>query len=208
MRFGCFSFFYFSLKSQFNAARLSVFNNTWSDVYDFSPASDNFAFLSHQGSKDLHSRFLTLAAAAPDHFSIEELSMSSQAEVVPFTLGKSATLQADTFLLLFPPSLNEAAKVTVSRLASSTDHVFSLALSREVILTQDHLAMLFAGSRENRHPSKWCCGPSIGLQIIGGSFSSFAGHLNEVAGASVNDVFGTDDSAVIKVFFERLPEQV
>lgn len=47
MRFGCFRFFYFSLAQQFEALKLSVFDNKWSEIYDFNPnpSAPNWSFL-------------------------------------------------------------------------------------------------------------------------------------------------------------------
>jgi len=45
MRFGCFRFFYMSLASQFKAVKFSVYDNKWSEVYDFTPTDGNFSFL-------------------------------------------------------------------------------------------------------------------------------------------------------------------
>jgi protein XRP2 len=46
MRFGCFRFFYFNLAHQFKAVKMSVYDNKWSEVYDFTPSAvKNFSFL-------------------------------------------------------------------------------------------------------------------------------------------------------------------
>ena len=45
MRFGCFRFFYFNLAAQFKSVNMSVYDNKWSEVYDFTPKDGNFSFL-------------------------------------------------------------------------------------------------------------------------------------------------------------------
>ena len=45
MRFGCFRFFYFNLAQQFKSVKMSVWDNKWSEVYDFTPGDGNFSFL-------------------------------------------------------------------------------------------------------------------------------------------------------------------
>ncbi|XP_015766212.1 PREDICTED: protein XRP2-like [Acropora digitifera] len=39
MKFGCYQYYYRELASQFEAANLSVFNNNWSSIFDFTPAA-------------------------------------------------------------------------------------------------------------------------------------------------------------------------
>jgi protein XRP2 len=46
--FGCFSFSYLPLASQFVATKLSPWDNRWSEVYDFTPSPNgakNFSFI-------------------------------------------------------------------------------------------------------------------------------------------------------------------
>ncbi|KAJ1494748.1 tubulin binding cofactor C-domain-containing protein [Baffinella frigidus] len=45
MRFGCFRFFYFNLAQQFEATKMSVYDNKWSEIYDFTPKDGNWSFL-------------------------------------------------------------------------------------------------------------------------------------------------------------------
>lgn len=45
MRFGCFRFFYFNLAQQFKSVKMSVYDNKWSEVYDFTPKDGNWSFL-------------------------------------------------------------------------------------------------------------------------------------------------------------------
>ena len=45
MRFGCFRFFYFNLAQQFKSVKMSVYDNKWSEVYDFTPTDGNWSFL-------------------------------------------------------------------------------------------------------------------------------------------------------------------
>lgn len=53
MRFGCFRFFYFNLAQQFKSVNMSVYDNKWSEVYDFTPKEGNFSFLP-LGTKVIH----------------------------------------------------------------------------------------------------------------------------------------------------------
>lgn len=41
MKFGCFQYYYPELALQFKDAGLSIFNNTWSNIHDFTPVSGN-----------------------------------------------------------------------------------------------------------------------------------------------------------------------
>lgn len=41
IQFGCFQFCYPELRSQFDSAGLDVWNNNWSEIYDFTPTQPN-----------------------------------------------------------------------------------------------------------------------------------------------------------------------
>lgn len=50
MQFGCFFYTYVNFKKQFDAANLNVWNNNWSDIYDFTPhknvnGTKNYSYL-------------------------------------------------------------------------------------------------------------------------------------------------------------------
>lgn len=45
LRFGCFDFAYPELKEQFKQAKLNVWNNVWSEVYDFTPSLNSYEYL-------------------------------------------------------------------------------------------------------------------------------------------------------------------
>jgi len=76
LRIGCFDYYYPELKEQFKQAKLNVWNNVWSEVYDFTPGIGSYEYLSPEiTAKDLISE--TNCIALP---------------VVPRTLGKSKDL--------------------------------------------------------------------------------------------------------------------
>jgi hypothetical protein len=62
MRFGCFRFFYFNLAQQFKSVNMSVYDNKWSEVYDFTPTDGNFSFL----PLDTKVRSATISACLQD----------------------------------------------------------------------------------------------------------------------------------------------
>lgn len=80
LRIGCFDYCYTELKEQFGKAKLNIWNNVWSEVYDFTPRAGNYSYLlPHKSAKEL----LNVTHGFDD----------SCTPVVPLTVGKSK----DTF---------------------------------------------------------------------------------------------------------------
>eukprot|EP00744_Colponema_vietnamica_P003254 GILI01005012.1.p1 GENE.GILI01005012.1~~GILI01005012.1.p1 ORF type:complete len:359 (+),score=80.93 GILI01005012.1:183-1259(+) len=101
MHFGCFQYFYFSLKDQFDNTNLSVWNNKWWEVYDFSadPSKSNFYLLHPQvNAADL---LKPLSPLAP-FMSPEEEQVDTQ--VVPLTWGARPLISEECCFVLFMPN--------------------------------------------------------------------------------------------------------
>ena len=85
MRFGCFRFFYFNLAQQFKSVKMSVWDNKWSEVYDFTPGEGNFSFLPlDTKASDL---VKPLSAVGAAFVTKEEDEAHSDTDVVPLTVG-------------------------------------------------------------------------------------------------------------------------
>eukprot|EP00960_Hanusia_phi_P039019 753700-Hanusia_phi.AAC.1 len=111
MRFGCFRFFYSDLARQFCAANISVFDNKWSEIYDFTPKDGNWSFLPLDvKSTDLLKPLSSLASFVSE----EEEKAHSDVEVVPLTAGnrkKDFANLARAFVLIMPSAVEEGARV-------------------------------------------------------------------------------------------------
>lgn len=84
IRFGCFQYHYGQLADQFKAAGLSIFNNNWSNIHDFTPVPGeiNYTLLPEDAKVE---DFLPLPQTA--EFAAVAISLAEPRSVVPKTLG-------------------------------------------------------------------------------------------------------------------------
>lgn len=85
MRFGCFQYYYPELAFHFKDAGLSIFNNNWSNVHDFTPVSgeNNWSLLAETTS-------VTDSVPPPDaesDFKAVRVSAEASRSIVPLTRG-------------------------------------------------------------------------------------------------------------------------
>lgn len=102
LKIGCFSFNYFSLPSQFEAARLSVWDNRWSEVFDFTPEKGNWRLIDESVTG---SSLLRPLHAASSHFSAEETTGSC----VPITLGSREAPAGDSLFVVLASGPDQQA---------------------------------------------------------------------------------------------------
>ncbi|KAK3873480.1 hypothetical protein Pcinc_021510 [Petrolisthes cinctipes] len=133
IRVGCLQASYPQLLGQFGSAGLSVFNNKWADVYDFTPVDGetNWSILTSH---------LTHAFTLPhdEKLSGVGLSVSPQGSVVPYTLGRPALTSGHnaTLVLVLPhPQHHQTAHQFIEALTSRVPDV-EIQLSREVKLDE------------------------------------------------------------------------
>eukprot|EP00762_Andalucia_godoyi_P005306 ANDGO_06835.mRNA.1 Tubulin-folding cofactor C len=217
MKIGCFSFFYFNLRAQFNAAKLSIYNNTWWNVYDFTPSNSvqSCVFLSLEEMKQVATGFRTLASVAPEYFSGDEVDICAQTSVVPYTIGKAGVdhlLDSSTpnvrLLVLFPPKFAADALKLVARCDPQTSHMHR---AREILFSSDQFAQLFAFQGLKRaagNRKMWLEGPSIGVELTVPSVDLVQTVLQEMFGKHAGDVCLDANLETADYFFERLPESV
>ncbi|XP_044174947.1 protein XRP2-like [Acropora millepora] len=86
MKFGCYQYYYRELASQFEAANLSVFNNNWSSIFDFTPAAGETTWillpedarLSEYMSSPDTEKFANVVIAADESMSVVPLTLGSR----------------------------------------------------------------------------------------------------------------------------------
>jgi protein XRP2 len=100
---------YFQLREHFAAAKLSIFNNMYSMVHDFTPKANNFHYLP-RGDTPLVER---LSALSPEHMLPDEEDATAADVVVPYTHGVQAHPHATTVLVVFLPGCVEEATLFV-----------------------------------------------------------------------------------------------
>ena len=99
MRFGCFQYSYPEMPGQFQAAGLSVFNNNWSNVHDFTPVSGetNWGLLPEDGP--VRDR---VPLPEPDsEFGRVRISTDAGQSSVPLTHGGRRKQSEESCLFLF-----------------------------------------------------------------------------------------------------------
>ncbi|TMW58364.1 hypothetical protein Poli38472_009923 [Pythium oligandrum] len=103
MRFACFPLAYFNLQQQFDAAKFSVWNNRWSEIYNFTPEHGAWKAISTQ----THISPLAEAMSTPTLWGLptqtaEEVGLTVEAAklVVPLTGGVSARREDDNLAIV------------------------------------------------------------------------------------------------------------
>lgn len=201
MQFGCFQFNYKGLLDQFKVAKLNVFKNEWSSVYDFTPsASSNWSFLPSS-----HSPPFTVDQLVSEYkIELEEGVQS----VVPLSWG---TNRAKPFqhsrLLLF------SAEDTVNVMAL-LEHILSQAESRVTVIQTQQQQLQQKTAKElmksstdasNSFIQSMTSKEVIGVELNGDSFSSLSEWINafpstvslycsetdEIAAAHISSFFDT-----------------
>lgn len=162
MRFGCFEFFYFSLREQFDKAKLSVYNNLWWQVHDF--------------NKKVGETHWTLLPQeqVPKLLDVAKCSAVQQSEflsgrVVPVTLGSRPRPFSNRALLVFLPDQAAAAVVESFLEHAAGRSEWALCQTRSLILNGERCRALLG-----------CFGDAVAKAAVGQHVCGV-----EVCGASV-----------------------
>lgn len=99
MKFGCFQYYYPELAFHFKDAGLSIFNNNWSNIHDFTPVSGetNWSLLPEDAVVQEH-------VPLPDpesEFKSVRISSEASRSIVPLTKGGRRTESEESCLFVF-----------------------------------------------------------------------------------------------------------
>ncbi|KAM4699526.1 protein XRP2 [Discoglossus pictus] len=98
MKFGCFQYYYPELASQFKEAGLSIFNNTWSNIHDFTPVSGetNWSLLPSDA-------IITDYIPLPDSEELKSVRVSTDVSrsIIPVTWGQRQKKSDESCLVVF-----------------------------------------------------------------------------------------------------------
>lgn len=99
MKFGCFQYHYPELEEQFQKAGLSVYNNNWSNIHDFTPVAGetNFSLLPAEAAID---KYISLPETE-QFASMQICSADRSRSVVPTTLGPKRNPGSEPCLIVF-----------------------------------------------------------------------------------------------------------
>jgi len=131
LRFGCFQYFYFSLGRQFELAKLSPFNNRWSEVYNFTSSVGTHALL--DAETDPH-KLLRPLHEVSSFVSAEEVAQWRTQSPVPLSVGPAAALRAEASVLLCSPRLHVGGALDLVHALQAED---GLVLARSIEFSVD-----------------------------------------------------------------------
>ncbi|KAJ1626288.1 tubulin binding cofactor C-domain-containing protein [Pavlovales sp. CCMP2436] len=137
VRFGCLQYFYFALPAQFEAAGMSVFNNRWSEVYNFTPAKGGYTLL--EGEAASPTAFLKPLHKVADFSGAEEADAWRTQSAVPLSLGPAAAAHGSCVLVGAPSLGTDGALELVRRLQTAG---LPLARSLEFVVNSEWRAKL------------------------------------------------------------------
>ncbi|XP_034287288.1 protein XRP2 [Pantherophis guttatus] len=98
MKFGCFQYYYPELALQFKDAGLSIFNNTWSNIHDFTPVSEenNWGLLAEDA---LVQDYVPLPTT--EELKAMRISTDVNKSIIPITLGGRPKKSEESCLVVF-----------------------------------------------------------------------------------------------------------
>lgn len=201
MRFGCFRFFYFSLASQFETAKLSVYDNKWSEIYDFTPADGNWSFLP-LGTKA--EELMKPLSEQPGSFvTKEEQEQYADDCVVPVTAGirkGDFAGQERAFILMLPDGVADGPK-----LLSKLPDTCTLIQTKQVMLDAAKVKTLLTDCSDSAVLSA-AKGMCVGVEVAGLGALQGAKEAVEAAGGSKVAYASSSEKASayeINVFFDQ-----
>ena len=107
---------YFELRGQFAKARLSVFNNRYSMVHDFTPKGNNYHYISFEDSAKLIPPLSCFGKEIAAHCSAEEEETFAEDPVVPCTNGIQAHSKPHVFIIVFRPGQIDEAQTFIEKI--------------------------------------------------------------------------------------------
>lgn len=181
MKFSCFQYYYPDLEEQFKLAGLSVYNNIWSTIHDFSPVdgSENWTLLPET---------TTLESAVPkpttDEFVTMEIDLDPTKSVVPLTRHKRPTRFDESCLLVFFSNHRNKVKSFLSALRDDVE--YDIIQCKEIKMSADDVQRVFKQDKYNH-----LCGggPVIGFELNGASIILASERALQNISLSYNDVF-------------------
>ncbi|KAJ3598838.1 hypothetical protein NHX12_032802 [Muraenolepis orangiensis] len=160
MRFGCFRYYYPELAFHFKDAGLSVFNNNWSNVHDFTPVSgeNNWGLLTEASD----------VVPTPDpgsEFGSVRVSTEASRSIVPLTRGSRRKDSEESCLFVF-----FAGDYTTANACKLIDEMvakgFVLIQTKEVTMRPEDVKRVFQKDPEDM--LEWSTkGPVTALELSG-----------------------------------------
>ncbi|CAJ1059868.1 protein XRP2 [Xyrichtys novacula] len=163
MKFGCFQYFYPELAYHFKDAGLSIFNNNWSNIHDFTPVSgENNWSLLPEASAVLD--FVPLPDSESEFKSVR-ISAEPTRSIVPLTKGGRRKDSEESCLFVF--FSGEYSTANARKLIDEmTPKGFVLIQTKEVSMRPEDVKRVFQNNAEDL--VEWITkGPVIALELNG-----------------------------------------
>lgn len=203
MRFGCFRFFYFNLAQQFKSVKMSVWDNKWSEVYDFTPGDGNFSFLPLETkASDL---MKPLSAVGASFVTKEEDAAHGDTDVVPLTVGLRGKEFAElerAFVLVLPAAVDIATETVFAKLGEGNH----LIQTKQMKLTPQKAKQLLDKCGSPAVVAAASNAMCVGVEIAGRSALAAAQAAVAAAGGDATAYVSVDAAAATyenNLFFEQ-----
>ncbi|XP_059161923.1 protein XRP2-like [Physella acuta] len=161
MKFACFMFYYTQLESQFKSAGLSIFNNNWSNIHDFTPVPGEESNFSYTDAK--------LADFFPvpkgEDYDAMQISLDEDKSVIPITWGKRRKISSESCLIVFfnDGGSNDRAVKLIHTVKTHNPHCI-LVQTKEVTMGPEDSKRVFGTESYAKAVQQ---GHVIGLEING-----------------------------------------
>ncbi|XP_068230890.1 protein XRP2-like isoform X1 [Palaemon carinicauda] len=191
MRFGCFQAYYPQLGDHFTRAKISIFNNNWSNIHDFTPVEGETNWSSVSQNSALLEVF---KLPETEEFKSVGLRLDINLSVVPYTLGSPVygTQEATLIIFFYDASYRQRAINFMTLLRTEVTNCV-IQHSREVKMEIADAQRVFRTSEYNSVISQ---GPVIALLCLGTGImdasSAIAAQVN--SSSSSQTVYVTSDS--------------
>lgn len=142
IKFGCLQIYYPQLRQQLQDAGISVFNNNWSSIHDFTPVpgENNYGLLPKEATLTDHLPF-----PSKDPLDSIELSIDPLKSEIPLTLGVKQRPSGHRCLVAVYPCDNQRA---LANLALTTLLRLSLVQTLEVKLSESQAKNIFSSESD------------------------------------------------------------
>eukprot|EP00794_Sanderia_malayensis_P016895 gene16895-18601_t len=160
MKFGCFQYSYPELAGQFQKSGLSIFNNNWSNIHDFTPvpAETNWSLVPEDCSVENYVPLPT----------VPELSVASTSpedSVVPVTRGSRPKNFDESILLVFFGSGKRKCADFLRELKEKGS--CDIMQTKEIPMSADEAKRIFQRNENSPHVERTYDSPVIGVELNG-----------------------------------------
>uniref|UniRef100_A0A672QNN6 Protein XRP2 n=1 Tax=Sinocyclocheilus grahami TaxID=75366 RepID=A0A672QNN6_SINGR len=163
MKFGCYQYYYPELAFHFKDAGLSIFNNNWSNIHDFTPVSGetNWSLLPEDA---VVLEYMPLPDPESEFKSVR-ISAEANRSIVPLTKGGRRTESEESCLFVFFAGDYTTANAR-KLIDETTTKGFVLIQTKEVSMRPEDVNRVFQNNAESL--TEWITkGPVVALELNG-----------------------------------------